>query len=101
MIAVVMLTKVLDNEVHSVHEVRQKELANMEIQEFFAAYLEHKQVVAFAKEVGLMLVREDAMTIAPAWPYRLKITGARVQQRKQFELTIHIEDEGLRASCGA
>ena len=54
--------------------------------EFFAIYLEYKQVLASANDVGLMMVSEDDMTITPAWPYRLEMAGSEKEQEKQFEL---------------
>lgn len=77
----------LEEGYRSVHEMRKIKMEHMKEQEkeLFEDYMEKRWLEDSAKRYGLKIMSEDEMCIAPAWPYRLELSGTDEQQEKQFE----------------
>jgi hypothetical protein len=88
--------KALEDGFSSVHEMRKYELAKMEIQdrELFEKYIINSKIHAVLQKIGLKIMDEDEMRVAPAWPYRLEMNGTEKMQEEQFELRFSLATKG-------
>lgn len=82
--------KAIEQGYKSVNDMRRAELDIMERRdkEYFDMYKKELRIEEVVDVSGLELVDVDKMTIAPAYPYRLKMTGTEEEQEDKFSLRL-------------
>lgn len=80
----------LKNNFSTAHEMRRQMVVNANREEvgYFDIFRRDHYLDDAARASGLKIMEEDEMFIAPAWPYRLEMSGTEAQQLSQFQLRL-------------
>jgi hypothetical protein len=72
----------------TVHTMRQDRLDELTIhqQKCWDTYVERMATQTFAEAMGLVLKAEHEMSICPAWPFRLVLSGTDEEREEQYRL---------------